>query len=230
MSATIEDYFKNYRVSYGFIKCNIFRPRSWIKYAMQYRYNKKYYKADLTKDYYTYKEIVDFFGNGYDIKDFHTLDWLIKNGIITEIVRGTARDIRYISGKDIRDEFLRRECTCWKDFALFTKERCRSKKYRNVRKAGQKRKIVTYITIRERKYCIGKFHSSISEKVKKIVKEIYKHTDMFEEGHEYYVDPIYLYKLCIKIKNKAFDETCVYDQLKKLHNWLVKYNKIKIPK
>ena len=211
--------FKTYKQAYGFIKARIFRPAKWRFNRLYNLINKQYLKEDLTKDYIS-KEVANKILYDPSIRCFRSMQTLDIKGIVpTLLSRRGNNGLTYYSTEDIKDELLRREIVCWKDYALYRKELYSTKKHRRKRARSE--------SVKEKQWTLGKYNSKWTPKLKRIIQEIYNHQEIFDHENENYVSPIWLSTIGRKIHVKNLDsfdpiaELLKYKEQKKNLN---KYN------
>lgn len=139
---------------------------------------------------------------------FRSLITLENNDIIKSLVSSTGKgQIKYFSMDDIKDELLRRECACWKDYALYRKELYCRPKYRRAHKRCLKAKIEKIVLkINGKEYTLGKFNTKLRPKLMRIIKEIYEHIDLFDPNNPNYISPENICYIGDKITAKNIDE------------------------
>lgn len=197
-------HFRSWKNTYHFIKWRIFRPQKWRFETLYNKINKKYLKSDLSKDYFNKadaKEILEE-PNYHNFREF---DRLRAVGAIKDITEDSVK-AGYYSTEDIKDELLRRECTCWKDYALYRKElyaRPRHKRLKSKSLKVVKQKVV--LVFDDKEYTLGKFNKKLIPKLKRIIKEIYAHKDLFDPNNPNYISPNNLTYIGEKIKESNID-------------------------
>ena len=206
--------FKSYKQAYGYIKWRLFRPAKWRFKCMHNLMNKQYMKEDLTKDYVPSKVAHNIL---YDpnIKHFRTLDSLQRRGQVNPLVsrKGPGGDV-YYSTEDIKEELLRRECACWKDYALYRKELYARPRHKKIRLKNRQAKYeIIALILNGKEYTLGKYNSKMVPKLDRIIKDIYDHQEFFNPDNPNGLSPFWLSYVGKKIKLPNVDTFDVMAEL-----------------
>ena len=176
-------------------------------------FNKSYYKNNiLAKDILQQSTVRQILYNP-EIPCFYGLKTLQERKLLKPtITRGKGVTVPYFSIEDVKDELLRREITCWKDDAIYNKELFSRKRYQKIKKRNKenyKPIIQTVVLVLDgEEWPLGKFKSTLVPKMSRIIKEIYQHKEIFREGNENYISPVWLAVIGAKINArnvKTFD-------------------------
>lgn len=200
------------------------RPVDWRFESMYNRFNKKYREKDLTKEYISKLDAEEILHNP-EINFFYTLNRFYNNKLFLPI--NLKSNHIYFKTEDIKEELLRRECACFFDETMYLKERRKTKEQFKARKEKEKRTIqdLIYLSVDGRNHVLGKFFKKEMPTVKRIIKELYDNK-VFEKGNKNYIDPWYLQKLGKKMQARKPENFNTMEEVKKLHDYLVKYKKI----
>lgn len=178
---------------------------------MYNRINKDYTKANLDRDYITKSEAKRFL-HCPEIRYFRNLRTLIDNGIIRITKKGAPGYSCILSMDDFKAEMLRRECACWKDYALYRKEIYCKPKHLKQRREFQKNNITEVrLIIKGKSLRLGWFRKDLLPHLKRIVNEIYENIHLFEGE----CDPLGLFVFGKKIHRNNIKTFNTVEMLKK---------------
>ena len=148
---------------------------------MYNRINKDYQKIDLSRDYVPMTDVSKYL-YAPDIFGFTNAETLLRDGVLKKIKDNAKNERVMIDMKAFKAEMLRRECCCWKDYALYRKELYSKPRHQNMRRRNRAEKYVEVrIILKGRNIKVGKFNPQIMPQIDKMVKEIQNYEYLFEE-------------------------------------------------
>lgn len=168
---------------------------------------------DLNKDWMTRQDLKKIFLCP-NIRHFKNLYTMVKNDWIEPMLDSKSGGTTYYRMKDIKEELLRRECACWKDYAIYRKELYSGKRHLDLRRKRYDKQKVKII-LNGKEVSIGTFNHKFVPKLKRIINDIYLNKELFDPNREDGINPFYLYCLNSKITTKNVDTFDVIKELKK---------------
>lgn len=178
---------------------------------MYNRHNKLYTKANLDRDFITKAEARKFL-DCPEIRYFCNVDTLIDNGMIRVLMKGEPGKRCILSMEDFKAEMLRRECACWKDYALYRKELYCKPRHLKMRKRNAKERYTEVrLIIKGKSLRLGWFKNNLMPDIKRIVDEIYENIELFDSE----CDPLGIFVFGKKINARNIKTFNTVEMLKK---------------